>query len=80
MTYDEGKQPVAAEGSTKAVVTALVANLGIAVSKFVAAGITGSASMLAEGVHSVADSTGGSGPCRGHRRPRSGGDSTAFAG
>ncbi|WP_342670445.1 cation diffusion facilitator family transporter [Micromonospora halophytica] len=37
--------------------TALVANLGIAVSKFVAAGITGSASMLAEGVHSVADST-----------------------
>ncbi|MFC8848519.1 MULTISPECIES: cation diffusion facilitator family transporter [unclassified Micromonospora] len=48
---------MATEGSTKAVVTALVANLGIAVSKFVAAGITGSASMLAEGVHSVADST-----------------------
>ncbi|MEH0825860.1 MULTISPECIES: cation diffusion facilitator family transporter [unclassified Micromonospora] len=48
---------MAAEGSTKAVVTALIANLGIAVSKFVAAGITGSASMLAEGVHSVADST-----------------------
>jgi cation diffusion facilitator family transporter len=38
------------------VVTALGANLGIAVSKFVAAAITGSASMLAEGVHSVADS------------------------
>ncbi|SCG70558.1 cation diffusion facilitator family transporter [Micromonospora halophytica] len=48
---------MAVEGSTRAVVTALVANLGIAVSKFVAAGITGSASMLAEGVHSVADST-----------------------
>ncbi|MFV2104762.1 cation diffusion facilitator family transporter [Micromonospora sp. LOL_024] len=48
---------MAAEGSTKAVVTALVANLGIAVSKFVAAAVTGSASMLAEGVHSVADST-----------------------
>ena len=47
---------MAADGSTRAVVTALVANLGIAVSKFVAAGITGSASMLAEGVHSVADS------------------------
>ncbi|MEU4381344.1 cation diffusion facilitator family transporter [Micromonospora echinofusca] len=48
---------MAAEGSTKAVVTALIANLGIAVSKFVAAAMTGSASMLAEGVHSVADST-----------------------
>ena len=47
---------MAAEGSTRAVVTALCANLGIAVSKFVAAAITGSASMLAEGVHSVADS------------------------
>jgi cation diffusion facilitator family transporter len=47
---------MAADGSTKAVVTALVANMGIAVSKFVAATITGSASMLAEAVHSVADS------------------------
>ncbi|WP_348639658.1 cation diffusion facilitator family transporter [Micromonospora sp. MH33] len=37
--------------------TALVANLGIGVSKFVAAAVTGSASMLAEGVHSIADST-----------------------
>src|SRR6187455_280568 len=47
---------MATEGSTKAVVTALSANLAIGVSKFVAAAITGSASMLAEGVHSVADS------------------------
>jgi cation diffusion facilitator family transporter len=47
---------MAAEGSTRAVVTALAANMGIAVSKFVAAAITGSSSMLAEGVHSVADS------------------------
>ena len=47
---------VTADGSTRAVVTALGANLGIAVSKFLAAAITGSASMLAEGVHSVADS------------------------
>ena len=43
-------------GSTKAVVAALGANMGIAVSKFVAYAFTGSASMLAEGVHSIADS------------------------
>ncbi|HLV57477.1 MAG TPA: cation diffusion facilitator family transporter [Natronosporangium sp.] len=47
---------MAADGGTRAVVVALGANLGIAASKFVAAAITGSASMLAEGVHSVADS------------------------
>jgi len=47
---------MSAEGSTKAVMAALGANMGIAVSKFVAYAFTGSASMLAEGVHSVADS------------------------
>jgi cation diffusion facilitator family transporter len=47
---------MAPDGSTRAVVTALTANLGIATAKFVAAGATGSASMLAEGVHSIADS------------------------
>jgi len=43
--------------TTRTLVIALVANLGIAVSKFVAAAITGSSAMLTEGVHSVVDST-----------------------
>ena len=47
---------MAADGGTKAVVAALLANLGIALTKFVAFFMTGFSSMLAEGIHSVADS------------------------
>ncbi|MCO8272978.1 cation diffusion facilitator family transporter [Actinoplanes sp. TRM 88003] len=47
---------MSAEGGTKAIVAALAANLGIAVTKFVAWLLTSSSSMLAESIHSVADS------------------------
>lgn len=44
-----------ATGSSKAVYAALIGNLGIAVTKFVAAGLTGSTSMWAEAYHSASD-------------------------
>jgi len=47
---------MSASGGTRAVVAALLANLGIAVTKFVAFVLTQSSSMLAESIHSVADS------------------------
>ncbi len=45
------------EGSRKAILAALAANLGIAVAKFAGFLLTGAASLLAESVHSVADSS-----------------------
>jgi len=42
-------------GGTKAILSAFLANLGIAVAKFVAFIFTGAASMLAESIHSFAD-------------------------
>jgi cation diffusion facilitator family transporter len=46
---------MSAGGGTRAIVAALSANAGIAVAKFVGFAVTGSSSMLAESVHSVAD-------------------------
>ncbi|ACU40125.1 cation diffusion facilitator family transporter [Actinosynnema pretiosum subsp. pretiosum] len=48
---------MSAGGGTKAIIAALVANAGIAVAKFVGFLVTGSSSMLAESVHSVADTS-----------------------
>ena len=45
------------EGSRKAILAAFFANLGIAIAKFLGFLLTGAASMLAEAVHSVADSS-----------------------
>jgi cation diffusion facilitator family transporter len=43
------------EGSRKAIIAAFIANLGIAIAKFVGFLLTRSASLLAESVHSLAD-------------------------
>jgi cation diffusion facilitator family transporter len=48
---------VATGGGTKAIIAAMLANAGIAVAKFVAYLVTSSASMLAESIHSVADTS-----------------------
>jgi cation diffusion facilitator family transporter len=48
---------VSASGGTKAIIAALLANAGIALAKFVGYLVTGSSSMLAEAVHSVADTS-----------------------
>jgi cation diffusion facilitator family transporter len=47
---------MSAGGGGRAIVAALLANVGIAITKFAAWGLTGSSSMLAESIHSVADS------------------------
>ncbi|MFZ0832263.1 MAG: cation diffusion facilitator family transporter [Mycobacterium sp.] len=58
------------EGSTKAILAALAANAGIAVAKFVGFLITGSSSMLAESVHSAADTSNQALLLLGQRRAR----------
>jgi cation diffusion facilitator family transporter len=48
---------VASHGGTRAIIAALLANAGIAAAKFIGYLITGSSSMLAESVHSLADTS-----------------------
>jgi cation diffusion facilitator family transporter len=61
---------VAGHDSTRVILTALAANVGIAVAKFAAAAITGSSAMLTEGVHSLVDSTNQVLLLYGHKRSR----------
>lgn len=48
---------MSASGGKKAIVAALLANVGIAIAKFVGLLVTGAASMMAEAIHSVADTS-----------------------
>jgi cation diffusion facilitator family transporter len=48
-----------AEESKTAVIAAIAGNLAIAISKFVAAAVSGSAAMLSEGIHSLVDTGNG---------------------
>jgi cation diffusion facilitator family transporter len=50
---------MAAGSSTLSVIGAIIANLLIAILKFIAAGFTGSSAMISEGIHSIIDTTNG---------------------
>lgn len=59
-----------AASSRKAIIAAILGNLAIAVTKFIAAAMTGSSAMLAEGIHSVVDTGNGGLLLLGVRRSR----------
>ena len=46
-------------GSTASVIAAIAANILVGIVKFIAAGISGSAAMISEGIHSIVDSGNG---------------------
>ena len=54
---DEAEKPEEEGGGRKAIIAAASANLAIAVTKALAWALTGASSMLAEAIHSVADTT-----------------------
>ncbi|SDD09644.1 cation diffusion facilitator family transporter [Massilia sp. PDC64] len=55
MTETHKEESGEVSGSRKVIYAAILANLGIAAAKFIVAAITGSAAMLAEGIHSAVD-------------------------
>lgn len=59
MIRDLRQKEPAISKSTTAIVAAIIGNLAIAVSKFIAAVLTGSAAMLSEAIHSVVDTGNG---------------------
>ncbi len=62
--------PTMAAESKRLVILALIANVGIAITKFGAAAISGSSAMLSEGIHSLADSANQLFLLRGHAASR----------
>lgn len=52
-------QPAEEVSSTTSIVAAIVANIAVGIVKFIAAGISGSSAMIAEGIHSIVDSGNG---------------------
>jgi cation diffusion facilitator family transporter len=55
MQENKPAEPDSKDGSRKVIYAAVVANLGIAIAKFIVALLSGSAAMLAEGIHSTVD-------------------------